>query len=115
MNCIKKRSSRQKILIVSHADGHLEIFGEKNFDFHIARVPSATSRGAEIAAEEVTLMLLPRRYRDLFRADLLRKNGTTRPLLSSVLAASIRAKKDIELANGIGVKAPLILKKGRAW
>jgi len=104
MDNTKKRPARQPILILSHADGHIEIFGEKNIDVHLSRVPAAFSTDVELSAEGAMELLLPRRYRPLFRADMLRKNGTTRPLLPSVLADSIRAGKDIATLNRVGAK-----------
>ncbi len=113
MNCNKKRPARQPLLVLSYADGHLEIFGEKNIDVHIARVPVATSAKAEIQAEEVAELLLPARYRELYRADLLRKNGATRPLLPSVLAAARQAREDIVLLDRMGVDTPA--QEGVIW
>ncbi len=102
----KKLPSRQPVLIVSHPDGHVEIFSDRHVDVYVARVPVASSREAEVMAEDVIEMLIPRRYRGLYRADRLRKNGTTRPLLPSVLADSIRARKDIDAINELRVNTP---------
>ncbi len=107
MNYEAKRPKRQPILILSHADGFLEVFGERHVDVHIARLPTASSAEGERQAEEVAELLLPLRYRPLFRADLLRKNGTTRPLLPSVLVAARQVKKDIVALNCLGAKLPL--------
>jgi len=104
MNSKTKRPMRQPVLILSHADGHLECFGERHLDVHLARVPAAFSTDVELAAEAVVEMLLPPRYRSLYRADLLRKNGTTRPLLPSVFADARQAKKDIATLNRLGAK-----------
>jgi hypothetical protein len=95
-----RRAPRQKVLILSHPDGCLEIFGE-GIDVHLARVPVAFSPAAERQAEEVTGMLLPLRFRDLWRRDRLRAVGTTRPLLPSVLAASLSVPGVLEDIEGI--------------
>ena len=76
---------RSDVLILSHADGHLEAFGEKNVNIRIVRVPAANSIESERTAEETMELMLPRRYRDLYRADRLRAVGNTRPLRPSTL------------------------------
>ncbi len=104
MNDKAKRPKRQPILILSHADGHLEAFAEKHLDVHIARVPAAFSSEVELAAEGAMELILPRRYRSLYRADMLRKNGSTRSLLPSVFADARQVKKDIVALNCLGAK-----------
>jgi len=96
-----KRPKRQPILILSHPDGHLEVFGDRHLDVHLARVPTAFSAEGERQAEAVAELLLPVRYRPLFRADMLRKNGTTRPLFPSVLADTFAAKETIKSLNRV--------------
>ena len=39
-------SPRQAILVVSHSDGFIEAFGEKNIDTHLVRIPTAFSSEA---------------------------------------------------------------------
>ena len=85
----EKAPPRQAVLIVEHPDDFVEAFAEKNVDVHVARIPQSFSREGERQAEEVMEMMLPPRYRDLYRADRLRKTGTTRPLLPSVLTDSL--------------------------
>ena len=85
----KQRPPRQAVLIVAHPDNHIEAFAEKNVDIHASRIPQSFSREGERQAEEVMQIMLPPRYRDLYRADRLRKTGSTRPLLPSVLADSL--------------------------
>ena len=93
------RAPRQGVLVLSHPDGHLEVFAEKCTAVHIARVPTAGSSEAERQSEDVTHWLLPRRYRDLHRADRLRATGTTRPLKPSALKASLEVPAVIEDLN----------------
>lgn len=90
-HCItnQQRPPRQAVLIVAHTDNHLEVFAEKNVDVHFARVPAAFSVEGEQQVEQIMDWMLPPRYRDLHRADRLRKTGSTRPLLPSVLADSL--------------------------
>ena len=99
MKCNTKRPPRQAVLIVSHCDGHLEAFAERNIDVHIARVPQSFSSVGERQAEEVAEAMLPRRYRELWRADRLRKTGTVRPLQPSVLADSLAVRGVLSALN----------------
>ena len=85
MTTPKSFPPRSDILIISHADGHLEVFGEKNVSARIVRVPAANSFQSQRMAEDTVELMLPRRYRDLYRADRLRAVGNTRPLRPSVL------------------------------
>ena len=100
MDSIKSRGTRQKVLILSHPDGYVEIFGD-GIDVHIARIPLATSRQAERQAEAVASMLMPLRFRELWRRDRLRTVGTTRPLLPSVLATSLATCEAVAAINSM--------------
>lgn len=71
---------RQAVSIVLHPDGHAEAFAERNIDVRFVRVPIAKTRDGEVLAEECARLMLPLRYRELWRADLLRANASTRPL-----------------------------------
>lgn len=86
MNRITKLQTRQPVLVLSHCDGHIEAFADRHVDVHLARVPTAFTIDGERTAEDVAELLLPRRFRALYRADQLRAAGTTRPLLPSVVA-----------------------------
>jgi len=95
---------RQAVLVLSHADGFLEVFAERHIDVHLARVPVAyTLEGEQIADDLLELMLLPR-YRDLYRADRLRKTGTTRPLLPSVLAQVKTTREVFNVLNNLATQ-----------
>lgn len=90
---------RSAVLIVSHGDGYIEAFAERNIDVHIARVPVAHSREAEQNAEHVAELLLPVRYRPLFQRDRLRAAGTTQPLLPSALQQSFVVRDCVQRLN----------------
>ena len=100
MDCSRRRVPRQKVLILSHPDGHLEIFGEA-IDAHICRVPTASTIEAERQAEQVVEWLLPHRFRDLWQRDKLRAVGTSRPLLPSTLARSLATTKAVAALNSM--------------
>ena len=89
------------VLIVSHPDGNLEAFAERGIDIHLARVPAAFSRQAEHQAEAVASMLMPLRFRELWRRDRLRTTGTTRPLLPSVLQRAIGTRESMRRLSAV--------------
>ena len=64
---------RPPILFVVHPDQHVEIFADHRLDIHFARIPMAFSLEGERQAEEVMEMMLPKKHRDLYRADWLQK------------------------------------------
>jgi hypothetical protein len=103
MDCTKCGAPlpRIAVLVISGADGAIEAFAERGVDVHFCRVPAAFSRAAEEQAEEVAELLIPRRFRDLWRRDRLRAVGTTRPLLPSVLARSLAVDELIGAFNGM--------------
>jgi len=88
-------------LLLSYADAHLQCFGEKNIDIHLARVPASFSIAAEQIAEDVAELLLPRRFRNLYRADRLRAVGNTRPLRPSTLADAQWTREFITSLNAM--------------
>jgi len=73
------RPPRQPVLILAHADGWVEAFGNRNIDIHIAMAPAMDSPEGRIAAEAYLDNTLPHRYRGLYvpgnlrAADLLRE------------------------------------------
>jgi hypothetical protein len=104
MQSNRKSSQRARILILSHSDGYCEIFAERAVEIHLQRVPAAFSIEGEAQAEDVMEALLPRRFRELWRADFLRATGSTRPLLPSVLRQSIGTKECLRLLNRLPEK-----------
>lgn len=112
MDCTNRRSPRQKVLILSHPDGYLQVYGEPSLDVHVARIPVAHSVEAEFHAEAVVEMLLPMRFRQLLTTVYpipgtksvrgpLRTVGTTAPLLPSVLQASLAVPGVLDDIEGI--------------
>ncbi|QEG34441.1 hypothetical protein [Bythopirellula goksoeyrii] len=95
----KEKPQRAAVLILSHSDGHLEVFAERHIDVHLQRVPMADTIPGERLAEEVVEKLLPPRYRQLFWADKLRAVGSTGPLSSIVLARAMATNKLIGILN----------------
>jgi broad specificity phosphatase PhoE len=87
------------VLVLTHADGHVECYAERGVTIHLTRVPAAFTPDGERQAEDVAEWLLPRRYRELWRADYLRANGTTRPLLPSTLAEAHTVTAIIDALN----------------
>jgi len=96
-----KSFPRSDVLVVSHSDGHIEVFGEKNVSVRIVRMPAANSLQSERTAEDVAELMLPRRYRDLYRADRLRAVGNTRPLRPSTLVDAQWARDFITALNAM--------------
>ena len=84
---MNNRPKRPAVLVVSHADGFIECFSDRDVDVKLARMPKGHSREAERQAEKVMLDRLPKRYSELYRADMKRTSGTTRPLYPSVIEA----------------------------
>lgn len=95
------RLPRQAVLIVSHPDGYVEVFADANIDVYLARVPVAETCAGERLADECLALMLPRRYRDLHRADRLRTVGTTRPLRPKAAHAAILAGSAISALNAL--------------
>ena len=85
---------RRAVLFAVHADGYVEAFGDDAIDIKIVRVPQAPSPASEALTDDVFELMLPPRYRRLYRADKLRTVGTTRPVLPSVALAA----RDAQLA-----------------
>lgn len=83
---------RQAVLIAVHADGFLEAFAERNLDVAFARIPAASNQASERLAEDCFEQMLPLRYRELWRADLLRACGSTAPLRVETIQAALAAK-----------------------
>ena len=104
MNTPSPRPPRQRVLVVPHPDGHLEVFGERNIAVHVARVPIAHSRDAERVADEVVDLRLPRPFRELHRADKLRAVGTTRPLRPSALLAAAETRDALAALDALAAE-----------
>lgn len=92
MDSCKRPPSRQAVLVAVHPDGDLEAFANKSVDVRFVRMPVAHSLEGERIAEDCFELMLPRRYRDLWRRDLLRANGTTHPLTAQSALDALAAK-----------------------
>jgi hypothetical protein len=57
---------RVQVLIVGHVDGWLEVYAPKGVDVHLATMPDVQGAEAELLAERLFELLLPRRFRQLF-------------------------------------------------
>ncbi len=95
------RPPRQRVLIVSHPDGHLEVYADENITAKIVRVPVADSREAERQAEEIVEMLLPQFWRQLYWPNKVRETGTTRPLSPSTLQRSFVVRDCLQRLNAL--------------
>lgn len=93
---------RQAVLVLIHADGLTEVYGDRTIDAAVVNVPDCP--GHEAMAEDVAELLLPARYRALYRADRLRATGIARKLSPSALLAARQTAVDIERLNAIGGK-----------
>jgi len=98
-NSRNRRPQRETVLILSYPDGYQEVFAERHVDVHLVRVPVTNSPEGEQIADDVIEMMLPWRYRSLYRADRLRATGTTRPLLPSVMARAMANTEAISTLN----------------
>ena len=93
------RPKRQAVVVVAHVDGFVEIFANQNIDVRIVRIPVAHTRAGEILAEQCAELMLPRRYRDLWRRDHLRAVGTAKPLTAQAALDSLAAKDCVAALN----------------
>lgn len=59
---IESRRDRKRVLVLLHADGWVEVYGDANVDVHMALVPNDDD---EAGAEEVVDSTLPRRFQDM--------------------------------------------------
>lgn len=83
---------RHAVSIVIFPDGHAEAYAERNIDVRFVRVPIAHTRQGELLAEECARMLAPRRYAELWRADYLRANGSTRPIAAEAILDALQVR-----------------------
>lgn len=101
MDCSKLRPSRERVLIVSHPDGHLEVFAEKNVIVRIERVPVAHSRDAERIAEDFLERSLPPVWRDMYFPGNRRATGTATPLFPSKIRDANQIERLLDSLNGL--------------
>lgn len=58
--------SRQAVLVVTHPDGFVEVFGGSTVDVRCVDMPAVTGPEAERLAEEYVGLAVPRRYQDVY-------------------------------------------------
>ncbi|QDS91897.1 hypothetical protein FF011L_06330 [Roseimaritima multifibrata] len=100
-----KRQQRQKVLIVTHADRYIEVFGE-NIDVHIANMTATSNVAGEITAEDFLELSLPMPYRDIYFPGMLRKTGTVEEIRPADLAVRQINLSMLRAANSMTQEAP---------
>jgi hypothetical protein len=91
----------------------MQVFVEGKAQVQVARVPVGFSREAQDQADDVAELLLPKRWREVWRADNLKVVGTTQPLLPSVLQASLAVPDVLNDIDGIPARVRNRLKLAR--
>lgn len=68
---------REKVLVVLHADGFVEVFGKENIDVHIARRLHVENERGDLSTllDEYTTATMPRCYRGLYMPNKCREIG----------------------------------------
>jgi hypothetical protein len=90
---------RHPVLITIHADGFVEVFGDRNkVTAHTVVVPKMQSSAGESLAEEYIEAVLPRRYRDIyFPGNLL-----GRDMVTTITPGMISNRRwDLAVARGL--------------
>lgn len=59
------KTVRPCVLIVGHADGFVEVFGE-DIDALFLNIPTMSSSAGEIMAEDYVSSVIPQRYQDIY-------------------------------------------------
>ncbi|QDT72224.1 hypothetical protein [Lacipirellula limnantheis] len=94
-------AKRDKVLVAIHSGGFLEAFAERNIDVVFARIPAATSLFGQQIAEDCFELLLPQRYRDLWRRDYLRASSSTAPLTAEAVMEALTTRDSIAALNSV--------------
>jgi hypothetical protein len=94
-------NSKPRVLIVSHADGYLEVFVDGNAEVRIARMPAAFSVAAERTAEDCFELLLPVRWRGVWDRSKLKAVASTMPLMPSAMKAAFSIRGTLADIKGI--------------
>lgn len=90
---------RHAVLIVASSDGFIEIFADRNIDFHVAQMPAASTARGERIAEACLERMIPRRFRDLFRRDRLRANAIVRSVTPEATLAAMATRDTVRALN----------------
>lgn len=86
------------VLAAVHPDGTIEVFGLR-LAVRIVRVPLARTIEGERLALGCAWMMLPPRWRKLWRRDRLAANGSTRPLTAETMLRSLVVHDSIAALN----------------
>lgn len=97
---VTARQQRQKVLIVAHGDGYIEVFG-KNIDVHIANMTTTSNVAGEIVAEDYLRHSLPMPYRDIYFPGMLRKTGTVEEIRPADIATRQLNLSILRVANSM--------------
>lgn len=101
MDCSNKRPRRERVLVVPHADGHLEVFGSENVIVRIERLPVTNSRDAEAIAEDFLERSLPPIWRELYFPGMRRATGTAQLLLPSTIRRATDIEQSLQSLNSV--------------
>ncbi len=78
--------ARPCVLIVGHADGWIEIFGQ-GIDARFVNIPTMSSSAGEIMAEDYVSSEIPQRYRDIYYPGNRICVGQLRPFIAQDIVA----------------------------
>jgi len=97
----RERPPREKVLIVAHSDGFLEVFGAKHVDVRIQRCLAAFSPEMEAVAEDCVELSLPPAWRSLYFPGFCRRSAMLRPLLPTTMRDAQQIRDLLRNLNGI--------------
>ena len=100
-----RRQPQEKVLIVGHADGYLELFGPEHITAKIVRCPVAFNAEMETMAEDFLELSLPPVWRSLFFPGYCRASAMLRPLLPTEIQDSKVVAELLKTLNSIGETA----------
>ena len=100
-NSNRPRPPRIDVLFVIRSEGAVDVYAEAHVNVLIAREPVAPSRAAEALADDALYLLLPRRYRALYRADRLCARGTSRRLTAGAAHAVLLIHDLLDALNAL--------------
>jgi len=80
------RQQRTPVLVVLHADGYVETFGQRHIDARIVTMPAmGTKEGERVADDYLELTLLPR-HREIYFPGLIRATGNVQTVTPGAMA-----------------------------
>jgi hypothetical protein len=82
--------TRLPLLIVSHADGFAQIFGDRKLvDIRVVNCPSMQMQAGEILAEDYITAVIGPRYRDIYYPGNLVTTFQTRDINAADIASTV--------------------------